>query len=97
MLRWIVLLVAVLPLAACESGQEFWGPVADNGWLFGDAPAPTAPPPNYDNEHCKKVAYARASDAKVNGFDGDMRDEIYSGTYADCAAWDRAHPAPQAN
>jgi len=66
----------------------------DTAWLFGDSAAPSAEQ-RYDNEHCKKVAYARAADADANGFDGDMRDDVYAGTYAACAAWDRAHPAPQ--
>jgi len=86
MLRWFVLLVAVLPLAACDSG---W---VEDALPFSDSQAAAVP---HKDEHCTKVAYARAADAKANGYEEDMRDEIYARTYADCEAWDRAHPAPQ--
>lgn len=98
MSRWILLLVAVLPLAGCESDADFWAPydyVVDSarsaaGW---DA-APqlsAAPVQQAEDPHCRKVAYARAADARANGFDDDTREAIYSGTYRDCLKWNRTH------
>jgi hypothetical protein len=93
MSRWIFLLVAALSLAACGT-DEGWAP--DNLWPFADS-QPAAAPQRADDAHCRKVAHARAADAEANGFDDGTRDEIYSGTYADCVNWDRAHPPVAAN
>ena len=100
MLRWIAVLVVVLPLAGCESDEGFYDEAMSG--LFGDttaAPAPTAmaAAPESGDAHCQRVAYARAADAKANGFDDDMREQIYAGTYANCANWDRVHPGVRSN
>ena len=94
MLRFVFICAAALCLAGCESDEDFWQPYNDAvGGLFGDATpataAATAPQP--EDDHCRQVAYARAADAKANGFDDDMRDEIYAGTYQNCVTWARAH------
>lgn len=100
MSRWIFLLVAALPLAGCESDGDMWGApyqyVVDNAWPFSDSQA-AASQQQAEDPHCRKVAYARAADARANGFDDDLREKVYSGTYADCVAWDSAHPQTQAN
>lgn len=92
MLRWLFLVIALLPLAGCESDEDFWQPYNDAvGGLFGDATPATATAPLPEDDHCRQVAYARAADARANGFDDDMRDEIYAGTYQNCVSWARAH------
>jgi hypothetical protein len=37
--------------------------------------------------YCASVARQRARDAAYNGIDGDMQQQIYARTYADCMAW----------
>lgn len=44
-------------------------------------------------DDCKSVAAGRAMDAYANGFDREMIDRIYAGTYQDCIAWRaKTHP-----
>jgi hypothetical protein len=90
MLRFLFIGAAALCLAGCESDTDFWQPVIDS--TFGDSQPAAA---TYDDTHCEALAHARAADAKANGYDDDMREQIYSGTYAECAAWDKQHPQPQ--
>ena len=100
MLRWIIVLFAMLPLAGCESGADFeqsYDNVVAGAWPFGDAPTTVAAAPQPNVPHCQKVAYGRAADAKANGFDDDMREAVYTNTYATCADWDRMHPDNQSN
>jgi hypothetical protein len=92
MLRWLFIGMIALGLSGCESDADFWPQnVVDNAWPFADSATVAAAPQDAD-KHCAAVAYARAADAKANGFDDDMRDEVYNGTYANCAAWDKVHP-----
>jgi hypothetical protein len=52
-----------------------------------DAPSTlSSDPANQDQLYCQSVARARAGDAAVNGFE-DIREQVYSGTYADCIIW----------
>jgi hypothetical protein len=93
MLRFVFIGALALSLAGCESDADFWQPV-DNAWPFGDSqPAP----PAYDNAHCQAIAYERAADAKANGYDDESREIVYSGTYAECVAWDKQHPEAREN
>jgi hypothetical protein len=95
MLRFLFIGAAALCLAGCESDTDFWQPVIDSA--FGDS-QPVAPAAaTADDAHCEALAHARTADAKANGFDDEMREQIYSGTYAECAAWDQRHPQPQGN
>jgi hypothetical protein len=97
MLRFAFICAAALCLAGCESDADFWQPVTDNAWLFGD-PQPVEPvAATYDDAHCQAVAHARAADAKANGYDDELREIVYSGTYAECTAWDKQHTPTQTN
>jgi len=40
------------------------------------------------------VARQRAEDAAASGLDRETQDIVRSGTYANCRAWEAAHPAP---
>jgi hypothetical protein len=94
MARLIAAFTALLLLAGCESDEDFWAPartVVDTGWPFGASDTTTTAAATPVNERCPGVAYQRKADAKANGFDDDMQDEVYNRTYAECAGWDRDH------
>ena len=62
-------------------------------------PVPAAPPtadgppaPPVSNAHCEAVAKQRAEDAAASGLDPETQETVRSGTYANCLAWDVAHP-----
>jgi hypothetical protein len=100
MLRFAFICAVALSLAGCESDADFLQPVVDAA--FGPsqpiAPAtPVAAAVTSDDARCQAVAYARAADAKANGFDDDLQETVYSGTYAECAAWDSRHSQVQPN
>jgi hypothetical protein len=42
--------------------------------------------------HCKTVAGQRKKDAAVNGYDDDMQQHIFDGTYKNCLDWAVQHP-----
>jgi hypothetical protein len=42
--------------------------------------------------HCRTLAKQRKHDAKANGYDDDLADQVYAGTYKTCMDWDAAHP-----
>jgi hypothetical protein len=42
--------------------------------------------------HCKAVAGQRKKDADVNGYDDDMQQHIFDGTYKSCLDWAAQHP-----
>jgi len=98
MLRFVFICAVALSLGGCESTADIWQPVADGTWLFGEA-QPMAVPAvaTYDDAHCQAIAQERAADAKANGYDEELREIVYSGTYAECAAWDKQHHEPQGN
>jgi hypothetical protein len=96
MLRFLFISVFALCLAGCESGADFWQPV-DDAWPFSDSQAAVPAVATADNAHCAALAYERAADAKANGYDDELREAVYSGTYAECAAWDRQHAPSQPN
>ena len=95
MLRFAFICAAALCLAGCESDEDFWQPYNDAvSGVFGDAAPTTAAataPEDSEADHCRKVAYARAADAKANGFDDEMREQVYTGTYQNCITWARDH------
>ena len=97
MLRFAFLCAVALSLCGCESDADFWQPVTDTGWLFGDAQPAVPVAAAYDDAHCQAIAHERAADAKANGYDDELREIVYSGTYAECAAWDKQHHEPQGN
>jgi len=90
MLRFVFLGAVVLCLAGCESDADFWP-------AFGDSQPAASATPAYDDAHCQAIAYERAADAKANGYDDELREIVYSGTYAECVAWDKQHPEAPAN
>jgi len=94
MLRFLFLGAAALCLAGCGSSTDFLQPF-DDAWPFSDQQAAVPAVATADNAHCTALAREREADAKENGFDDDMRAQIYSGTYAECAAWDKQHPPPR--
>lgn len=57
--------------------------------------APAAPPPpaysERDAAHCKAVADQRALDAVSNGYDSEMEQQIFAGTYRNCMSWSAQH------
>jgi hypothetical protein len=55
------------------------------------AAAPTAVSAATDS-HCKAVAGQRKKDAAVNGYDDDMQQNIFDGTYKNCLDWAAQHP-----
>ncbi len=65
------------------------------GAVASAAPAPGAgPAPTYserDAARCKAVADQRALDAVANGYDDDMEQQIFAGTYRSCMAWAAQH------
>ncbi|HTW33580.1 MAG TPA: hypothetical protein VMD53_03100 [Rhizomicrobium sp.] len=97
MLRLFFVCAVAVSLAGCESESDFWQPVVDNAWPFADSQPAKPVAATYDDAHCAAVARERTADAKVNGYDDDLSEIVYSGTYADCAAWDKKHPDPQGN
>lgn len=42
--------------------------------------------------HCKAVAGQRKKDAAVNGYDDDMQQHVFDGTYKNCLDWAAQHP-----
>jgi hypothetical protein len=95
MLRFAFICAVALSLAGCESDADFWEPVVDTAFGPSEPVAPTEVTAA-DVPHCQAVAYARAADASANGYDDD-RETIYSGTYAECVAWDRQHSQTRPN
>ena len=58
------------------------------------APAPLAASSTFASDtHCEAVARQRADDAAASGLDRDTQEIVLRGAFADCVAWDRAHPA----
>jgi hypothetical protein len=95
MLRFAFICAVALSLAGCESDADFWQPVVDTAFGPSQPVAPTVV--TADVAHCQAVAYARAADAGANGYDDDLRETVYSGTYAECTAWDNRHREPRGN
>jgi hypothetical protein len=94
-LRIFIAVAAFLLLAGCETDEDFWRPYH---YLAGDERAgaeqnarATKTSRSYDTK-CVAVARQRALDARENGYDIDMENTIYQGTYKDCVAWDSRHP-----
>lgn len=56
------------------------------------AAAEAAPAPPVPDAHCDAVAKQRADDAAASGLDRDTQEVVRRGTYANCLAWDAAHP-----
>jgi hypothetical protein len=48
--------------------------------------------PSGAEAHCRTLAKQRKHDAKANGYDDDLADQVYAGTYKNCMDWDAAHP-----
>jgi hypothetical protein len=99
MARLIAAFAALLLLAGCESDDDFWQQTqstVSDAWPFGsqDATA-TAAAATPVNARCAAVAYARKADARANGFDDEMVDQVYQRTYAECFAWERDHANPR--
>jgi hypothetical protein len=42
--------------------------------------------------HCTAVATQRRKDAGVNGYDDDMQQRLFDGTYKNCVDWAAQHP-----
>lgn len=97
MLRFVLIGAAALCLAGCESNADLWQPVVDGAWPFSNAQTAVPAVATADNAHCTALAQERVADAKENGYDAELRKQIYSGTYAECAAWDKQHPQPRGN
>jgi hypothetical protein len=55
------------------------------------ASPPAAGSTEADAAHCKRVADQRALDAVSNGYDEEMEQQIFAGTYRDCMAWSAQH------
>jgi hypothetical protein len=94
-LRIFVVVAALLLLAGCEANGSGWRSDyhSTNDEQTSAAPsAATTRPSMPVDAHCVAVARQRAMDARENGYDVDMEDTIYQGTYKDCAAWDARHP-----
>jgi len=92
MLRFVFLAAAALFLAGCASDVDFLQPF-DGAWPFSETAVPAVA--TAENAHCTALAHERESDAKINGFDDDMLEQVRNATYADCTAWDRDHPQPR--
>jgi len=58
------------------------------------AAALVAPAPAASDTHCQAVARQRAEDAAASGLDPETQEIVRRGAYADCAAWNAAHPPP---
>jgi hypothetical protein len=54
--------------------------------------AAAAPPLATPDTHCESVAKQRAEDAGASGLDRETQEIVRRGAYADCLAWDEAHP-----
>jgi hypothetical protein len=57
------------------------------------APAAPQPPAHSERDaaHCKAVADQRALDAVSNGYDSEMEQQIFAGTYRNCMSWAAQH------
>jgi hypothetical protein len=100
MFRFAFVCAVALSLAGCESDTDFWEPVVDTAFGPSQPPVPAEPVADAtisNDARCHAVAYARAADAKANGYDDDLQETVYSGTYAECAAWDSRHSATRPN
>ena len=53
--------------------------------------APAASYSERDAAHCKAVADQRALDALANGYDSEMEQQIFAGTYRNCMSWTAQH------
>ena len=42
--------------------------------------------------HCKDVAEQRMRDAAANGYDEPTQQQVFAGTFKNCAAWAIQHP-----
>jgi len=56
------------------------------------AAAVAAPLPPSPDMHCQAVARQHAEDAAASGLDEETQEIVRRGTYANCMAWDVAHP-----
>src|SRR5205807_2306098 len=57
-------------------------------------PGPPAASSTFGSDmHCEAVARQRADDAAASGLDRNTQEIVLRGAFADCVAWDRAHPA----
>lgn len=41
--------------------------------------------------HCKSVARQRATDGGYMGYDDELQERVFKGTYTNCMAWETAH------
>ncbi len=55
------------------------------------AAAVMAPVSAASEAHCKSVADQRERDAEANGYDSDLQQQVYAGTYKTCMDWEGTH------
>jgi hypothetical protein len=61
-------------------------------WASSDAPVVASDPPAPDRtgksyEECTRDAFDRAGDAEAQGFDVEVRNQVYDETLRDCLYW----------
>lgn len=87
LLRCSAAVIALLSLTSCDIPTP--GEALDTFGL-----RPVAAEPQIDgpvNARCQAVARQRAQDGALNGGDAETQQEIFSGTYSQCAAYEAAH------
>ena len=97
-LRFLLLFPTLLLLAGC-SGDDWANATSFGATSASASAAPGAPSAaaaaNYesfraqptDASRCAEVARQRAGDAAAQGFEDDVRQQVYDRTYASCMDW----------
>jgi len=87
-MRFILVIAAALPLAACGSVNGWIGGAGDPVYPpGGPVVARTAPAASPFAAKCTETAQARSSDAAGQGFGDTVVQSVYQETYANCMEW----------
>ncbi len=85
-MRAVLAFVTVLAAGGCSAAG--WHTLATNvDVVFGGDSEESAPPVVPSNTKCRDLALDRSSDVADQGFDDNVRREVFASTYADCVAW----------
>jgi len=85
-MRAVLALVCVLAAGGCSAaGLHTFANNVDV--LFGGDSEESAPPPIPSDTKCRDLALDRSSDVADQGFDDNVRREVFATTYSDCVAW----------
>jgi hypothetical protein len=68
------------------------GPAVQPAAIAGSAAAVAVSVPADTEAHCRSLATQRMRDSEANGYDADLQQQVFNGTWRDCMAWAARHP-----